>query len=108
MKSTKTVQSYKNTASEKNRSTLKTARSNFADPIAIKEQNPEDKPLDGIKSPWDFRCPQYDQRSSNFVNAGTHYGIGHRQPIGHAGNPKRVVDVLPQQRHNTLQEDDLG
>ena len=45
---------------------------------------------------------------SNFVNAGTHYGIGHRQPIGHKGNPKQTVDVLPQQRHNTLQEDDLG
>lgn len=108
MKSTKTVQAYKNTASEKNRSTLKTGKSDFADPIAIKEQNPKDKPVDGINSPWDFRCPQYDQRSSNFVNAGTHYGVGHRQPVGHANNPKRVVDVLPQERRNTLQDDDLG
>jgi hypothetical protein len=108
MKNTKTVQSYKNTAAQKNRSTLETEKSNFADPIRIKNQNPKDKPLDGIKSPWDFRCPQYDERSSSFVNAGTHYGVGHRQPVGHKGNPKSVVDVLPRTRHNTLQDDDLG
>lgn len=108
MKHTKTVQAYKNTAAETNRSTLKSGKSQFADPIRIKDQNPIDKPIDGVKSPWDFRCPQYDQRSSNFINAGTHYGIGRIQPIGHKGNPKQVVDVLPQTRHNTLQDDDLG
>lgn len=108
MKSTKTVQSYKNTAAEKNRSTLKNTKSGFADPDRIKEQNPEDKPKDGVKSPWNFRCPQYDQRSSNFVNAGTHYGIGINQPIGHVGNPKPIVDVLPRTRMNTTQDDDLG
>jgi len=108
MKSTKTVQSYKNTAAEKNRSTLKTDNSNFAEPARIKEQNKQDKPKDGVRSPWDFTCPQYDQRSSNFVNAGTHYGVGINQPVGHKGNPKQVVDVLPQTRHNTLQNDDKG
>jgi len=108
MKSTKTVQSYKNTAAEKNRSTLKTAKSGFADPIRIKEQNEQDKPIDGVKSPWDFRCPQYDQRSSNFVNAGTHYGVGINQPVGHFGDPKIEVDVLPRTRRNTLQDDDKG
>lgn len=108
MKNTKTVQSYKNTAAEKNRSTLKEGDSHFADPARIKHQNPMDKPKDGVNSPWDFRCPQYDQRSSNFVNAGTHYGVGLRQPIGHKGNPKQVVDVLPQGRVNTMQIDDLG
>jgi len=108
MKNTKTVQSYKNTAAEKNRSTLKNAKYGFADPIRIKDQNKKDKPKDGVNSPWDFTCPQYDQRSSNFVNAGTHYGVGHRQPVGHKGNPLRVVDVLPQTRVNTLQDDDLG
>lgn len=108
MKRTKTIQSYKNTAAESNRSTLKSGKSEFADPCRIKEQNKKDEPIDGVKSPWDFRCPQYDQRSSNFINAGTHYGVGHKQPIGHTGNPKSVVDVLPQTRHNTLQDDDLG
>ena len=108
MKSTKTVQSVKNTAKETNRSTLKNTKSGFADPIRIKEQNPKCKPEDGKNSPWDFRCPQYDQRSSNFVNAGTHYGVGIKQPVGHSGNPKQVVDTLPQGRKNTLQDDDLG
>lgn len=108
MKSTKTVQKYKNTAAEKNRSTLKNVKTGFADPIRIKNQNEECKPEDGVKSPWDFRCPQYDQRSSNFINAGTHYGVGHRQPVGHKDNPKIVVDVLPQGRVNTLQDDDEG
>ncbi len=108
MKSTKTVQSYKNTAAEKNRSTLKNTKSGFADPIAIKAQNPKDQPKDGVNSPWDFRCPQYDQRSSNFINAGTHYGVGHTQPIGHAGPPKQQVSTLPWNRVNTLQDDDLG
>ena len=74
----------------------------------IKQQNPKDKPVDGKKSPWDFTCPQYDERSSSFVNAGTHYGVGLRQPVGHSGNPKQTVDVLPQTRRNTLQDDDLG
>ncbi len=108
MKSTKTVQSYKNTAAETNRTTLKNTKSGFADPARIKEQNPKDKPVDGVGIQWDFRCPQYDQRSSNFVNAGTHYGVGLRQPVGHKGNPKETVDVLPQTRKNTLQDDDLG
>lgn len=108
MKTTKTVQSYKNTAAEKNRTTLKNTKSGFSDPDRIKDQNPVDKPKDGFNSPWDFRCPQYDQRSSNFVNAGTHYGVGINQPVGHTGNPKRTVDVLPQTRMNTLQDDDEG
>lgn len=108
MKSTKTVQSYKNTASQTNRASLKTSNTGFADPARIKEQNPNDKPVDSVKTPWDFICPQYDQRSSNFVNAGTHYGVGHRQPIGHEGNPTMNADVLPTTRKNTLQNDDLG
>jgi len=107
MKSTKTVQSYKNTADENNRSSLKHANREFADPIAIKEQNPKDKPMDSVKSPWDFRCPQYDQRSSNFVNAGTHYGVGHRQPVGHKGDPKMRVDTLPFGRVSTMEVDEV-
>ena len=80
MKKTKTVQAYKNTAKETNRSTLKTDKSGFSDPIKIEDQNPNDQPKNGFKTPWDFTCPQYDQRSGNFVNAGTHYGVGYRSP----------------------------
>ena len=68
----------------------------FKDPIAIKSQVHEDKPKDGKNSPWDFRCPQYDQRSSSFVSAGVNYGSGHKQPVGHSDNPKQTVSTLPQ------------
>lgn len=84
------------------------AKSGFKDPIAIKEQRELCKPEDAKKSPWDFRCPQYDQRSSNFLNAGTHYGVGRTQPVGHEGNPKDKVDVLPFGRQNTMRVDDRG
>jgi hypothetical protein len=80
-------------------------KSGFKDPTAIKKQEPEDKPKDGKKSPWDFRAPQYDQRSSCFLNAGTDYGVGHRQPVGHEGNPKDIVDILPRGKVNTMQVD---
>jgi hypothetical protein len=80
----------------------------FKDPIKIKNQRPEDKPKDGKNSPWDFRCPQYDQRSSNFVNAGTHYGVGIKQPVGHKGDPKTRVDVLPFGRPETMRVDEKG
>ena len=98
----------KNVAAQKNRTTEKNAKSGFADPARIKEQNPKDKPKDGVGITWDYRCPQYDQRSSNFINAGTHYGIGINQPVGHKGNPKPKVDVLPYGRVDTLQNDDRG
>jgi hypothetical protein len=77
----------------------------FKDPIKIKNQRPEDKPKDGKNSPWDFRCPQYDQRSSNFVNAGTHYGVGHKQPVGHKGNPVERVPTMPFGRPETMEVD---
>ena len=83
-------------------------KTGFKDPTAIKKQDPKDKPVDGKKSPCDFTCPQYDQRSSCFVNAGTHYGIGHKQPVGHEGNPKSKVDVLPFGRPSTMKVDEAG
>ena len=108
MKSTKTVQKYKDTARDKNRSSEVNTKSGFADPDRIKEQNPKDFPVNSIKSPWNFTCPQYDQRSGNFVNAGSHYGTAMRQPVGHHGNPKETVSTLPQHRVNTTQDDDWG
>jgi hypothetical protein len=83
-------------------------KSGFADPDRIKYQKEECKPQDGKNSPWDFRCPQYDQRSSNFINAGTHYGVGINQPVGHHGNPKDKVDVLPYGRVSTMRVDQEG
>lgn len=81
-------------------------KSGFSEPTKIKKQQPKDKPEDSKNSPWDFRCPQYDQRSSCFVKAGTDYGVGHRQPVGHQGNPKSVVDVLPQGKVSTMKVDE--
>jgi hypothetical protein len=83
-------------------------KSKMADPDRIKYEREREKPLDAQKSPWDYRCPQYDQRSSNFVNAGTHYGVGINQPVGHEGNPKMRVDVLPYGRKSTMRDDEEG
>ena len=76
--------------------------SGFSDPLKIKNQRPKDQPKDGKNSPWDFRCPQYDQRSSNFVQAGTNYGVGHRNPVGHNGEAKREVPTLPRGKVSTM------
>jgi hypothetical protein len=71
-------------------------KTGFKDPIAIRKQYPKDHPKDGQKEMgWDYTCPQYDQRSSGFVKAGTCYDVGHRQPVGHKGQAKMKVDVLP-------------
>lgn len=77
-------------------------KTGFKDPIAIKSQKPKDQPVDGKNSPWDFRCPQYDQRSSCFVNAGTNYGVGNRNPVGHEGNAKSTAPTLPKGKVSTL------
>ena len=84
------------------------SNSGFADPLKIKEQRERDKPLDGKNSPWDWTCPQYDQRSSNFINAGTHYGIGRNSPVGHEGNQKQRVPTMPFGRPGTMRDDDQG
>lgn len=84
------------------------SKSGFKDPAAIKEQRELDKPVDGKNSPWDFRCPQYDQRHSNFINAGTHYGMAIKQPVGHKGNPSMKEEMIPRGRVNTMRTDEKG
>jgi hypothetical protein len=81
-------------------------KSGFKDPTAIKNQKPKDKPVDGKNSPWDFRCPQYDERSSNFVNAGTHYGVGHRQPVGTEKHNNK--NGVPFGHKHGMKDDDRG
>lgn len=84
--------------------------SGFRDPIKIKKQHPTDHPKDGKKTWWECQQPQYDQRSSCFVNTGTHYGVGHRQPVGtekesgHFGSGK----VIPFGRVDTMRVDEVG
>lgn len=59
------------------------------------------------KSPWDFTQPHYDERSSCYVNAGTHYGVGKNQPVGHHGNAKED-GAIPRSRYsvNTMKVDE--
>lgn len=83
-------------------------KSGFSDPIAVKSQRPQDKPENGKNSPWNFSCPQYDQRSSNFVNAGQHQGVGHRTPVGREGNPKMDAPTLPRGKSKTMRDDQRG
>lgn len=83
-------------------------KSGFNDPIAIKRQSPVDKPKDGNPPLWEATCPQYDQRSSCFVNTGTHYGVGHRQPVGSDKAAKQRVATMPFGRPNTMETDEVG
>lgn len=62
----------------------------FFNPLSDKNESKK------MKSPWNFDCPHYDERSSCHINAGSHHGVGHRQPIGHHGEPKQMVEALPQ------------
>lgn len=55
-----------------------------------------------IRNPWSFAAPDYDHRSGNFVSAGSDYGVGHNQPIGHKGNPKDKVSCLPMGKMKTM------
>lgn len=62
-------------------------KKNFKDTIPDLPNTPQ-------RSPWDFTCPDYDQRSSKFVNAGEHHGVGYRQPVGTSThNMKGAVPV---------------
>lgn len=73
-------------------------KTGFTEPNPI----PKEKKM---KSPWNFDCPAYDERTSCYVNAGSHYGVGKAQPVGHEGNPKSTVSALPRGKVNTLKVD---
>jgi hypothetical protein len=68
----------------------------FKNPIApkIKDQKK--------KSPWDFRCPPYDERTSCYVNAGSHFGVGFKNPVGHKEKVKSRIPTLPFGRIETM------
>lgn len=58
-----------------------------------------------IKSPWDFECPPYDERSSCFLNAGTNHGVGKTQNIGKFS--AKSGGVIPFGRPSTLKTDEI-
>lgn len=74
-------------------------KSGFKDPIAPKGSQKT------MKSPWNFDQPKYDERTSCYVNAGSHYGVGHRQPVGHHGNPSQRAVTLPMGKVKTMKDD---
>lgn len=80
-------------------------KTGFKDPIAVKKQHPADYPEKDYK-PWECKQPQYDQRSSCFVNTGTHYGVGHKQPVG--SEKHNPIQAVPYGRINTLEVDEKG
>ncbi len=55
------------------------------------------------RSPWNHDCPQHDESTSCFVNAGTHYGIGFNNPVGKKQITKSYSEVIPVGRVKTLQ-----
>jgi hypothetical protein len=61
----------------------------FHDPIAPKPK------AEKKKSPWDFRAPKYDERTSCYVDAGSHYGVGFTNPVGHTSGVKQRVATMP-------------
>ena len=73
-------------------------KTGFKDSTAVKEGKK-------IKSPWNFDAPQYDQRSSCFVKAGTDYGEGHKQPVGLNKASHMTSGSIPFGRPNTLEID---
>lgn len=70
-------------------------KTGFKDPIAPKQTKEGEKP-------WNWEAPHYDHRSGWTMAAGTDYGVGHNQPIGHEGNPKKDAAVLPMGRVDTM------
>lgn len=68
-------------------------KTGFKNPIEPKEGKK-------IKSPWNYDAPQYDERSSCYVNAGTHRGVGHKQPVGK--DKARAGGVIPTGRVKTM------
>jgi hypothetical protein len=72
----------------------------FSDPIAPKVKKNKQK------TSWDYRAPAYDERSSCYVDAGTHYGIGYNNPVGHMGKVKMRVSTMPFGRPQTMEVDE--
>lgn len=63
------------------------------------------KKVEKKKAPWDFRMPEYDQRTSCYVNAGSHYGEGKMQPVGHASGASLYSDAMPMESGTKVMED---
>lgn len=79
--------------------------SGFNDPIKA-HPKPKCKPsgFNDPASPWKFGGPGYDERSSCFLNAGTDYGVGYRNPVG--SEKMKTGEPAPRGRVKTLKVSD--
>lgn len=75
-------------------------KTGFKDPV-------DSKPTKKFKNPWDFTQPDYDERSSSFINAGSNHGVGTKSPVGRIGDPKMEVSTLPKGRVSTMKVDKI-
>lgn len=63
-------------------------KGSFENPIAPSKRQME----------FPFQAPTKEQATTGrYMQAGDDYGIGHRQPVGHEGNPKESAGVLPRE-----------
>ena len=74
-------------------------KTGFKDPSAPKVKE------ESKKSPWNFDQPPYDERSSCYVNAGSHWGVGHRQPMGSLKHTS--AGPIPFGRVKTMKDDEV-
>lgn len=58
-----------------------------------------------IKSPWNFDQPEYDERTSCYINAGSHHGVGKRQPVG--SEKHNMKNAIPIGRKPQLKVDEV-
>ena len=73
-------------------------KKNFPNKIA-------DKNTKTVQNPWNFDQPEYDQRSSCYVNAGSHKGVGVRQPVGSITH--NMKSAVPIGRNHEMQVDEV-
>lgn len=85
-------------------------KTGFKDRAAIKKEDRKPPSEDMRQLIWNFAQPRYDDRSDGSMNAGTHYGVGIRQPVGkekcssHFGDGKEI----PFGRPKTMEVDEVG
>ncbi len=70
-------------------------KTGFTGPLQPRQQETK-------KAPWDFRAPDYDERTSCYTNAGSHYGVGKVQPVGHKDGASMDAPCLPNGRVETM------
>lgn len=61
--------------------------------------------MKNVKNPWDFTQPEYDERTSCYINAGSHHGVGKRQPVGSESH--NMKNAIPTGRPKQMKDDEV-